>query len=59
MLVTSFCRKKVYPVYVTIGNVPKEIRCKPTMDAHILLGYLPVTNLVIVMTFWYVLLERT
>ena len=44
-LVTSFCGKKVYPVYVTIGNVPKEIRRKPTMNAHVLLRYLPVTNL--------------
>lgn len=44
-LVTSFCGKKAYPVYVTIGNVPKEIRRKPTTNTYVLLGYLPVTDL--------------
>jgi hypothetical protein len=32
-------------VYVTIGNLPKEIRRKPSTNAQVLLGYLPVTDL--------------
>ena len=37
--------KSVYPVYVTIGNVPKEIRRKPSMCAQVLFAYLPVARL--------------
>ena len=36
---------RVYPLYMTIGNIPKEIRCKPSSRAHILLGYLPTSRL--------------
>ena len=43
--VTSFGGKSVYPVYVTIGNVPKGIWRKPSMHAQILLAYLPVSSL--------------
>ncbi|KAG1896128.1 uncharacterized protein F5891DRAFT_1193360 [Suillus fuscotomentosus] len=43
--VTLFRNKSVYPVYLTIGNIPKEIRCKPSRGAHILLAYLPCTQL--------------
>ncbi|KAJ4471459.1 hypothetical protein J3R30DRAFT_3407826 [Lentinula aciculospora] len=43
--VTVFCNKSVYPVYMSIGNIPKEIRRKPSHRAYILLGYLPTTNL--------------
>ncbi|KAJ4483962.1 hypothetical protein J3R30DRAFT_3839006 [Lentinula aciculospora] len=43
--VTVFCNKSVYPVYMSIGNIPKEIRHKPSHRAYILLGYLPTTNL--------------
>jgi len=32
-------------VYLTIGNIPKEIRHKPSCGAHILLAYLPCTRL--------------
>ncbi|KDQ31134.1 hypothetical protein PLEOSDRAFT_1008869, partial [Pleurotus ostreatus PC15] len=32
--------KSAYPVYLTIGNIPKAIRRKPTRHACILLGYL-------------------
>ncbi|KAG2153066.1 uncharacterized protein EDB93DRAFT_1102813 [Suillus bovinus] len=34
-----------YPVYLTIGNILKEIRRKPSRSTHILLGYLPTTYL--------------
>lgn len=40
-----FRNKTAYPVYLTIGNIPKEIRRKPSRRAQILLGYLPTTRL--------------
>ncbi|KAG2346551.1 hypothetical protein BDR05DRAFT_878079 [Suillus weaverae] len=43
--VTMFRNKTAYPVYLTIGNIPKEIRRKPSHQAHILLAYLPTTRL--------------
>ncbi|KAG2158664.1 uncharacterized protein EDB93DRAFT_1237945 [Suillus bovinus] len=43
--VTMFHNKSTYPVYLTIGNIPKEICCKPSRGAHILLAYLPTTRL--------------
>ncbi|KAG2081953.1 hypothetical protein BD769DRAFT_1633506 [Suillus cothurnatus] len=43
--VTMFCNKTAYPVYLTIGNIPKEIRRKPSSGSHILLAYLPTTRL--------------
>ncbi|KAL0955348.1 hypothetical protein HGRIS_001597 [Hohenbuehelia grisea] len=42
---TLFRNKTAYPVYMTIGNIPKEIRRKPSSRAYILLGYLPTTKL--------------
>jgi hypothetical protein len=33
--------KKCHPVYLSIGNVPKEIRRKPSSGAIMLAGYLP------------------
>ena len=34
-----------YPIYITIGNIPKDIRRKPSRHAYILVGYIPVTKL--------------
>ena len=34
-----------YPLYLTIGNFPKEIRQKPSCRGQILLAYLPTTKL--------------
>ncbi|KAJ3995318.1 hypothetical protein F5050DRAFT_1573893 [Lentinula boryana] len=43
--VTLFRNKTVYPVYMTIRNIPKELRRKPSRRAYILVGYLPTTSL--------------
>ena len=42
---TLFRSKAAYPIYITIGNIPKEIRRKPSCHAHLLIGYIPVTKL--------------
>ncbi|KAI0765853.1 hypothetical protein BD413DRAFT_697536 [Trametes elegans] len=43
--VTLFRNKTAYPVYLTIGNLPKAIRQKPGRQGQILLAYLPTTRL--------------
>lgn len=43
--VTLFRNKSAYPVYLTIGNIPKSIRRKPSRHAQVLLGYLPTCHL--------------
>lgn len=43
--VTLFRSKSVYPVYVTIGNIPKDTRRKPSRHAQLLVAYLPTTRL--------------
>jgi len=40
-----FGTKSAYPVYMTIGNIPKELRRKPSQRTHVLIGYLPTTPL--------------
>ncbi|KAJ7840832.1 hypothetical protein B0H14DRAFT_3086845 [Mycena olivaceomarginata] len=42
---TMFRNKAAYPVYMTIGNIPKDIRCKPSRQGYILIGHLPTTRL--------------
>jgi len=42
---TRFQAKVTYPVYLTIGNIPKHIRRKPSYQGQILLAYLPTTKL--------------
>ncbi|PPR02155.1 hypothetical protein CVT26_012116 [Gymnopilus dilepis] len=42
---TEFRGKTAYPVYFTIGNLPKHIRRKPSRQGQILLGYLPTSKL--------------
>ncbi|KAH9009338.1 hypothetical protein EDB84DRAFT_1280521, partial [Lactarius hengduanensis] len=42
---TLFRSKATYPVYLTIGNIPKHIRRKPSHHAQMLIGYIPTTRL--------------
>ena len=34
-----------YPIYMTIGNIPKSIRRKPSRMAQVLIGYIPTSKL--------------
>jgi len=42
---TQFRGKLAYPVYLTIGNILKHIRRKPSRQAQVLLAYLPTSKL--------------
>ncbi|KAG2052891.1 hypothetical protein BDR06DRAFT_982926 [Suillus hirtellus] len=46
---TQLCQfrgdKTAYPVYLTIGNISKSIRCKPSFHTQKLIGYLPTVSL--------------
>lgn len=36
--------KKAWPVYLSIGNISKEMRRRPSQHAMILIGYIPITD---------------
>ncbi|KAI6010552.1 hypothetical protein EDC04DRAFT_2871165 [Pisolithus marmoratus] len=38
--------QQAYPVYLTLGNIPCAIQCKPSMQACMLIAYLPVEKFV-------------
>ncbi|KAJ7315812.1 hypothetical protein DFH08DRAFT_715261 [Mycena albidolilacea] len=42
---TLFRNKAAYPVYMIIGNIPKDIRRKPSCQGYILICYLPTPRL--------------
>lgn len=42
---TLFRNRSAYPIYMTIGNIPKDIRRKTSHHAYVLLGYLPSARL--------------
>jgi hypothetical protein len=42
---TLFHNKQAYPVYLTIGNIPKDICRKPSRHAQLLVAYIPTTKL--------------
>ncbi|KAG1829553.1 hypothetical protein DFJ58DRAFT_719679 [Suillus subalutaceus] len=45
IIISSDKTQTAYPIYMTIGNIPKDIRQKPSCQAHVLLAYLPTTRL--------------
>ena len=53
MQLTLFRGKCAYPVYATIGNIPKTICRKPSRHAQMLIGYIPVAD-----DFGYVCLDK-
>ena len=42
---TLFHKKMAYPIYLIIGNIPKDICCKLSCHAQILIGYILTTKL--------------
>jgi hypothetical protein len=45
MQLTLFHDKQAYPIYLTIGNIPKDICQKPSCHGQLLVAYLPTTKL--------------
>jgi hypothetical protein len=46
MQLTQFSgSKSAYPVYLTLGNIPRAIHCKPSQQACVLIGYLSVEKI--------------
>ena len=45
MQLTHFYDKQAYLVYLTIGNIPKDVYQKPLWHAQLLIAYLPTTKL--------------
>ena len=43
--ITLFHNKSTYPIYLTISNILKAIRHKPSCHTQVLLGYLPTSRL--------------
>lgn len=43
--ITLFHNKTAYPVYLTIGNLPKDVYQKPSCQGQVLLAYLLTMNL--------------
>ncbi len=41
---TTFRDKMAYPVYLTIGNIRKDVRWKPSRHAQMLVAYIPITK---------------
>ncbi|KAI0055548.1 hypothetical protein BV25DRAFT_1815428 [Artomyces pyxidatus] len=42
---TVFRNRSAYPVYLTLGNISKDVRKKPSKQAQLLVGYLPTARL--------------
>ncbi|KAF8263176.1 hypothetical protein EI94DRAFT_1878699 [Lactarius quietus] len=42
---TLFCGKVAYPIYLRIGNIPKDVHRKPSRSAQLLVGYIPTSKL--------------
>ncbi|KAG1898850.1 uncharacterized protein F5891DRAFT_1129292 [Suillus fuscotomentosus] len=37
--------KAAWPVYLTVRNIQKDVRCQPSKHATVLIGYLPISKM--------------